>query len=424
MPTYECINCGYRQEIDSNEPVLEKACPRCGGDMIIVSAPSNPQKESEGEPEIFVPWESLREVKPPAELESKLEEFYSLRLVESRGDVFVYEVEEIIEKNFEKVLREVEKTGYWIALRKERDGGTYLFVFPAREPKASSNIVGIILFIATIFTTLMAGYFLSLGYIDMLKSAGMPYHLNPYVDAVAFSASIMGILGIHEMAHKIAAKKHGIRATFPYFIPFPNILGTLGAMIRIKSPIPTRDAAIDVGASGPIAGFLVAIPVTIVGLHLSALVPSSAVTAVAHGKGLYIGQNLIVLLLESLMFNVPKGYVIFLHPVAIAGWIGILVTFLNLIPAAQLDGGHIASAIFGERFHRYFTVALALVLMMMAPLWYGWMVWGILVMIMGLMGNPGPLDGISPISRKRKLIVIAVIVIFVLSATPVPLRYG
>ena len=424
MATYECVNCGYREERNSTEPVLEKACPRCGGDMIIVSAPSEGTHNVTESPVLSLPWESLREISPPEELDSKLREFYSLRFVETRGDMFVYVVEDVVERDFERVLNEVESVGYWIALRKGSEGETYLFAFPAQEPKRSSNVMAVILLLATIFTTLMAGYLLSLGYISMLKAVGLSRNLNPYVDAVAFSASVMGILGTHEMAHKIAAKRHGIRATFPYFIPFPNILGTLGAMIRIKSPIPTRDAAIDVGASGPIAGFLVAIPVTIIGLHLSAVVPASAVSAVSSGKGLYIGQNLLMLFLENVVLNVPKNSVLLLHPIAIAGWVGILVTFLNLIPAAQLDGGHIAGAILGERLHRYFTIGLALTMMFMAPLWYGWLIWGILVMVMGLMGNPGPLDGLSPISKKRKLIIVAIVIIFILSATPVPLRYG
>ncbi|NPA47836.1 MAG: site-2 protease family protein [Thermococci archaeon] len=432
MATYECVNCGYREERNSTEPVLERACPKCGGDMIIVSAPQEELQRREveeatgySEPSgFFLPWESFQMKNPPQELDSKLREFYSLKFVEARGDMFVYVIEDVLERDFERVLREVESVGYWIALRKGSGGETYLFAFPAQEPKRSSGVMALILFLATVVTTLIAGYSLSLGYASMLKAAGLRYSLNPYLDAVAFSASVMGILGTHEMAHKIAARRHGIRATFPYFIPFPNILGTLGAMIRIKSPIPTRDAAVDLGASGPIAGFLVAIPVTIIGLHLSTVVPASTAGAISSGNGLYIGQNLLMLFLESVVLNVPKNSVLLLHPIAIAGWIGILVTFLNLIPAAQLDGGHIAGAILGERLHRYFTIGLALTMMFMAPLWYGWVIWGILIMIMGMMGNPGPLDGVSPISRKRKLIILAVVIIFILSATPVPLRYG
>ncbi len=432
MPTYECVNCGHREERNSTDPVLERSCPKCGGDMILLSLDTGTEEVGPGKegsrPErrdFLAPWEELSRVSsPPPDLDSTLRRFYWLTFVEARGEVFVYKVSEVLEDNFEKVLKEVEEVGYWVALRKGPGGEKYIFAFPAQEPKTSSNVIGVLLFIATIFTTLIAGYSLSIGYMNILKATGISHSLNPYLDAMAFSASVMGILGTHEMAHKIAAKKHGIKATFPYFIPFPNLLGTLGAMIRIKSPIPTRDAAVDVGASGPIAGFLVAIPVTLVGLHFSTVVPASTVSAVTHGKGLYIGQNLLFVMLESLFLRIPHDSVLFLHPVAIAGWIGILVTFLNLIPAAQLDGGHIAGAILGERAHRFFTIGLAIVMIFMAPLWYGWIIWGILVLIMGMMGNPGPLDAVSPLSRRRKILIAVIAVIFVLSATPVPFRYG
>ncbi|ASI98512.1 site-2 protease family protein [Thermococcus celer] len=409
---YECVNCGHREVLDSNEPIIEKGCPVCGGDMVLVSF----QAETQGPAFEVAP--PLRPTGPPEALEKKLKEFYSLELEGVEGDVFVFKVREVLERNFEKVLGELEKLGYWAAL-KRRHGDPTLFVFPAGEIKEDRKWLPWVLLIITIFTTFLAGYSLSLSYIQTLNDYGLPGIRNPYVNALAFSVSVMAILGTHELGHKIAAAYHGVRATMPYFIPFPNILGTLGAVIRVKSPLPTRDAAVDLGVSGPIAGFLVAIPVSIIGLRLSVPVPQHLIPPAE--QGISFGENLFFLLIEKYLVTFPKDSVVFLHPVAIAGWVGILVTFLNLIPAAQLDGGHIARSFLSDRAHRYFTMAVGLLLVGMSFLWVGWLIWGTLVLFMGSVGNPGALDEVSPISKKRLALAVLAVVIFVLSATPAPL---
>ena len=399
---YECVNCGHREVIDSNEALLEKACPKCGSDMVIVGFEIEPVVE-EG---------------PARDLIEKLSQFYSLGETQSRGNVTAFEVLEIRESNFEKVLRELEKLGYWGALKK-KEGKVILYLFPAQEVKEENPFIGIGLFIATVLSTLFAGYWLSGSYISFLDEYNLPGIRNIYLNALAFSISVLAILGTHEMGHKIAATFHGVKSTFPYFIPFPNILGTLGAVIRVKSPIPTRNAAIDLGSSGPIAGFIVAIPVLLIGLRLSPALPMSAVAQVEGG--IAFGQSLIMVLLERYIFRIPEDYVIYLHPVAIAGWVGILVTFLNLIPAAQLDGGHIARAFLGEKFHSILTFGLGLAMIGLSVLWAGWLIWGFIILLMGRIGNPGALDEVSPISPKRIALALIVLAIFVLSATPVPI---
>ncbi|KPU63945.1 metalloprotease [Thermococcus sp. EP1] len=399
---YECVNCGHKEVIDSNEALLEKACPKCGSDMVIVGFEIEPVVE-EG---------------PARDLIEKLSQFYSLGETQSRGNVTAFEVLEIRESNFEKVLRELEKLGYWGALKK-KEGKVILYLFPAQEVKEENPFIGIGLFIATVLSTLFAGYWLSGSYISFLDEYNLPGIRNIYLNALAFSISVLAILGTHEMGHKIAATFHGVKSTFPYFIPFPNILGTLGAVIRVKSPIPTRNAAIDLGSSGPIAGFIVAIPVLLIGLRLSPALPMSAVAQVEGG--IAFGQSLIMVLLERYIFRIPEDYVIYLHPVAIAGWVGILVTFLNLIPAAQLDGGHIARAFLGEKFHSILTFGLGLAMIGLSVLWAGWLIWGFIILLMGRIGNPGALDEVSPISPKRIALALIVLAIFVLSATPVPI---
>ncbi|NJE60971.1 site-2 protease family protein [Thermococcus sp. 21S7] len=407
---YECISCGHREVRDSTEPLIEKGCPRCGGDMVLVEF----QTEQEGH---VLP---VRRDVPalPETVERKVMEFYDAELDRIDGRVFVFKVREIRERNFERVLGELEDLGYWAALKK-RGGEVLLFVFPAEGIKEDNRWLPWIFLIATIFTTLFAGYYLSSLYIQLLDYYNLPGIRNPYVNAVAFSVSVMAILGTHELGHKIAAAYHGVRATMPYFIPFPSMLGTLGAVIRVKSPLPTRDAAIDLGVSGPIAGFLVAIPVSIIGLKLSVPVPQHLLPST--GGGIVFGENLFFMLIEKYVVTFPENSVVFLHPVAIAGWVGILVTFLNLIPAAQLDGGHIARSFLGEKAHRYLTMVVGLVLIGMSFLWIGWLIWGMLVLLMGSVGNPGALDEVSPVSRKRLLLAVIAVIIFIISATPRPM---
>lgn len=409
---YECINCKHRETLDSTEPLLEKSCPVCGEDMVLVEF----QTDSNELALQIAP--QPKPMMPPEALEKKLREFYLLDLERIEGNVFVFKVREILETDFEKVLRELEEMGYWAALKK-REGNVMLFVFPAGEVKEDNKWLPWVFLIATIFTTIFAGYYLSSMYIQVLDYYGLPGIRNPYVNAIAFSISVMAILGTHELGHKIAAAYHGVRATMPYFIPFPSMLGTLGAVIRVKSPLPTRNAAIDLGVSGPIAGFLVAIPVSIIGLRLSVPVPQHLIPP-SQG-GVAFGENLLFLFIEKYIVTFPENSVVFLHPVAIAGWVGILVTFLNLIPAAQLDGGHIARSFLGEKTHRHLTMVVGLVLIGMSFLWVGWLIWGILVLLMRSVGNPGALDEVSPISKKRLALAILAFIIFIISATPRPL---
>ncbi|NJE06189.1 site-2 protease family protein [Thermococcus sp. M36] len=411
---YECVTCGHRESVGSNDPLLEGACPRCGGDMVLVGFLDGVGGESSIRPEDAAPGHSL----PPKPLIEALAQFYRLELEGTEGDVFVFRVEEIYEPGFEKVLKKLEGLGYWAALKK-RGGKVLLFVFPAGEVKEDNRWLPWVFLIATVFTTLFAGYYLALSYAQILDMYGLPGVRDPWLNAVAFSVSLLAILGTHELGHKIAAAYHGVWATMPYFIPFPSMLGTLGAVIRVKSPLPTRDAAIDLGVSGPIAGFLVAIPVSIIGLRLSVPVPQGMISPTEGG--IAFGENLLFIFLEKYVVSFPENSVVFLHPVAIAGWVGILVTFLNLIPVAQLDGGHIARAFLGEKVHRYLTMAVGLLLIGMSFLWTGWLIWGMLVLLMGSMGNPGALDEVSGVSKKRIILALVVLLIFIVSATPRPL---
>ena len=222
-----------------------------------------------------------------------------------------------------------------------------------------------------------------------------------------FTAAVMAIIGAHEMAHKLASNKHGVEATYPYFIPGLPPIGTFGAVIQQKSMAPNRDALFDLGMSGPVIGFIITIFVTIVGLQLSQL----TFTLPENASPLQVP-----LLFDLIAANFPpigRGTILLLHPVAYAGYIGMLVTMLNLLPAGQLDGGHVARVLLGDRARTILSYIAILALLLIGA----WLM-AILVFFLVRYPHPGSLDDVSPLSMSRKLVAIALIAIFVLTVAP------
>jgi len=268
------------------------------------------------------------------------------------------------------------------------------------------------LFILTLFSTLIAGA-MQTG-IDILKEPEKIYKGLP------FALTLMTILLGHEFSHYFAARRHNTKATLPYFIPAPpfiSFIGTFGAFIKMKPPIVTRKALIDIGASGPIVGFIISVIVSIVGLSLSKVV------AIRETEGaLRLGDSLLFSFLSNISLNYQTGSQdILLHPVAFAGWIGLFVTSLNLIPVGQLDGGHIAYALLGEK-HVYLSKLLVFVMVPLGLLlWPGWAIWAVLLLILGLR-HPPVLYREASLDPKRRFIGWLALVIFVLTFIPVPFK--
>jgi membrane-associated protease RseP (regulator of RpoE activity) len=254
------------------------------------------------------------------------------------------------------------------------------------------------------------------------------------------------------MGHYYYGKKYGEDITLPYFIPAPpilSIIGTFGAFIRIKSQIKSKKALFDIGIAGPIAGVIVAIPVIIIGLSLSQVVE---VEQLNNNPGLLIitGDTLIFKALTLLALpNLPGGYEYLLHPMAFAGWVGLLVTALNLIPCGQLDGGHILYCLFSKKLHSYISkimVAMLIILgvgtneillladkyfslLQIFPIlanisfegWLGWLIWAFLLTMLGTNHPPTLFDDLGVIDIKRKILALVAVIIFIGSFTPVPL---
>jgi len=302
--------------------------------------------------------------------------------------------------------------GYTPLLRK----GTYprevvLYLVP--RPKyieATSYRLNILLLIATLFTTMLAGAIL----------AGVDPFRNPanILKGLPFSLAIMFILGSHELGHYIMCRRLGVEATLPFFIPVPPpfILGTFGAVIRIRSPIPDKSALMKIGVMGPLVGFIVSIPIILVGLKLSTL------TVVIPEEMPYfkLGRSILFSVLVNLLYGeLPENYSLLLHPVAFAGWVGLFITALNLLPIGQFDGGHISYAMFGEKYHPKVMMAMFVILMGLGFLWPGYFLWAFLGIIVGFK-HPKPLDSVTPLTSQDKVLGIVALVMLILTFVPRP----
>ncbi len=302
---------------------------------------------------------------------------------------------------FLRLLKELEETNL-IALLRRVDHRVVLRVVPKPPVKPSNILVNWALFFATIGTTFLTGYVLSADFVDRGLMA------SPFIGAAAFTVAIMTVLGAHEMGHKLTANRNGIDATPPYFIPGPPPIGdllgfgTFGAVIMQKSLPPNKDSLFDIGSSGPIVGFILALIATVVGLMFS---PTYPMTSNITG----LPSPLIFDLLAIFLLRVPADHYILLHPVAFAGWVGMIVTMLNILPASMLDGGHISRSLFGDR-ARMVLAFLSVLLLIISGFWP----MAFLVVFMSMFRHPGPLDDVSKLSTGRKLLAIGIVVIFIL----------
>ena len=241
------------------------------------------------------------------------------------------------------------------------------------------------------------------------------------LEGIPFSAALLAILLAHEFSHYVTSRRHGVQTSLPLFLPAPTLAGTFGAVIRIESQIPDRRSLLEIGIAGPLAGFLMALPIAVTGLKLSHIVVPSA-TAISHTGGsmaIGLGNSLIFTLLERLVLGpLPLSASLVLHPVAFAAWIGFFVTAINLLPVGQLDGGHVLFALAGHR-QEGISRAVVLVLAPLGFLWWGWFLWGGVLLLIGLRHPPVLIEMSTLGPRERTLGVIAA-VLLVLTLAPAP----
>jgi membrane-associated protease RseP (regulator of RpoE activity) len=318
------------------------------------------------------------------------------------------------------------------------------------QPKPSAAWVNLLLFAVTVLTVVMAGGLYSLSYDGPAPTDLVGYLriiLASLPNGIPFAISLLAILLAHEFGHYLAGRFHKTAVTLPYFIPFPfSPLGTMGAFIQVKEIPKNRRIMLDIGIAGPLAGLIVAIPVLILGLSLSQvdtlptfILPNQSLTLEGNSL-LYLGLKYLVkgelLPAPSSYGNMPAwlywlryfftasplplgGRDVLMHPIAWAGWAGLLVTAINLIPAGQLDGGHILYVLLGRDAARFVPIII-LALVVLGLFWSGWWLWALLIFWLGR-NHMEPLDQITPLDGRRKILAAIAVIIFFLVFIPVPL---
>jgi membrane-associated protease RseP (regulator of RpoE activity) len=298
------------------------------------------------------------------------------------------------------------------------------FARRARKPisRARSFTIAIGLFIVTVVSTLAAGVDFATAYAENRIPAFDDF-LGAYVRAfhdpqslligLPFAATILGILLVHELGHYFTCRYYALAATYPYFIPAPTFIGTMGAFIRIRSPIINRKSLFDVGLSGPVVGFAVAVPAMAVAILQSKVVPGISASDISFG---------VPLAMRILAALLRPGVVVtdlLLNPIGRAAWVGLLATSLNLLPGGQLDGGHVLYSL-ASGAHKHATLITALALAPLAWFWPGWIIWAILLLAIGFR-HPPLMDRFEPLDMKRRVWAGVGLAIFILSFMPAPI---
>ncbi len=294
---------------------------------------------------------------------------------------------------------------------------------PTRLDRRPRNrpLLHLVLFLATVLSTTYAGSF---HYAGFVSDFGSDIPDVSMLQGAWYSLTILAILGTHEMGHYLACRYYGVEASLPFFLPAPPFLltGTLGAVIRIRGLIPAKRMLFDIGAAGPIAGFVVVVPALVLGLWMSRVVPLPEESA----NLFFLGEPLLFQFVAWLIWGAaPDGYSINLHPVGLAAWFGLLITAINLFPIAQLDGGHISYATLGRRSTIVTLAATAGVVALAAFVSLSWLFWAFMMIVMLVFfgpRHPPTMDDHIPLDSTRRWIAIGTVVIFVLCFTPAPIE--
>lgn len=285
----------------------------------------------------------------------------------------------------------------------------------------NKHALNVILFLLTLVFTLVIGIQYHINFYGISLPAGSGFfaflwrHPAAWLWGFSYSFSLLGILLVHELGHFFACRYHRIEATLPFFIPAPTLIGTFGAFIKIKSPFSSKKALFDVGLAGPLAGFLVALPIIAVGIFQSRIVAKETLQT-----GMALGEPLIFKLITWLVIGPAAGqHDILVHPMAFAGWFGLLATAFNLFPIGQLDGGHILYSLLGKKSYYAGVISIIVILLLGIKYWPGWLFWALIVTLIGLRHPPIFED--EKIDLPRKILAVIALLIFLVSFTPAPI---
>jgi len=313
---------------------------------------------------------------------------------------------EVTKENFKKASKELIKLNLIPFLRKEGDRYIIKILLKPLERKGKSNFLNLILLSATLGTIFLAGYYSFIN-TPVLRDILMKSE-NAFFQAALFTASLFAIIGLHESGHIVACKIHGLDFSLPYFIPGPPPFGTFGAIVSLKSPPTNRDELFDIGFAGPLAGFIATTLIAILSFQLGFIVPETEVAVWEQQKLVqrmdWPRSPLLFELLLPFIRQIPQGFRLVLTQIEFAAWVGALLTFLNILPIWQLDGGHVARSIFGASGHKIAS-AIGLLVLIFSGYWF-FALFLLLWMFGGGRGLIGaePLDDISPLSNSRKIL--------------------
>lgn len=347
---------------------------------------------------------------------------------------------------YDQLAAALKPMGLTPLFRHDGDRQAILIVRGLPQARLSNPRVNFWLFIATLFSVIFVAGFNSLT--GPLPADPLQAVIQFILGGLPFAISLLAILGSHEFGHYLAGRYHHVQVTLPYFIPIPipGTFGTMGAFINMKEPPRNRNILLDIGIAGPLAGLIVAIPVLLIGLALSPVtrtplaVPPGQIYSLEGNSILYLVMKLIM---KGQLLPAPASYGglppllywlrfvftarpyplggldVTLHPVALAGWAGLLVTALNLIPAGQLDGGHMLYVLFGRKWASRLLPFILVAIVALGFFWNGWWLWAALIFFLGR-AYAEPLDQITPLDGRRKALAVLALVIFILVFTPVP----
>jgi len=356
-------------------------------------------------------------------LRRSVEDVFVVRDCQIRTGIIAFRGELRVEppRALDALIARLRPFGYTPFLATEGNA-VVLQVWPLAATVERARVaVNLVLFLLTCASTLVAGAFFSGSptFDALARSPGV----GRFFTGIPFAFTLLAILGVHEFGHYFTARHYGASVSLPYFIPAPPpifLFGTLGAIIRMRSPAKDRNSLFDIAAAGPLAGLAVAIPAIVLGLSWSTVVPTPP------GGYLEFGQSLLMRFLVQLRFGeIPPNMVLYTHPIADAAWAGFLVTALNLFPVGQLDGGRIAYALFGRRHRLVGGITLGLLTLMgLLTGSLNWFVWaGLIFFLVGTHHAP-PLDDLTPLSRGRRVVGFVCLVLLVLLVPPVPIELG
>lgn len=320
---------------------------------------------------------------------------------------------------YDEMRQRFQRYGYTPLLRHEESSDLVLVIHGViSEGRTGNPLVNVLLFVLTVFTTLAAGAELAGqgGLMRALVAGDLAAASRLALVGAPFSGTLLAILGVHEFGHYAAARWHRVTATLPYFIPMPiGGLGTLGAFISVRSPMKNRTVLFDIGLAGPIAGFAIAVPLLVAGLLLSEPVP-----AITQGLTQQtLGSSILTGVIDGIFSSTRPGQTLALHPIYFAAWLGLLITGINLLPMGQLDGGHVAYALFGRTAHYVARGTLLLLITAGLVLSSMWLIWAMFALFSGL-HHPPPLNDIAPLDGGRRLLGFSTIALFFLIIVPIP----